>query len=53
MIENFDKPPLSTNRLHALYKQPAKNLVLSTSSIHAENQKKQDLIFNYMNKTNL
>jgi hypothetical protein len=53
MIENFDKPPLSTNCLHALYMQPAENLVLSTSSINAKNQKKQDLIFNYMNKTNL
>ena len=39
MIENFDKPPLSTNCLHALYKQPAENMVLSTSSINAENQK--------------
>jgi hypothetical protein len=53
MIENFDKPPLSTNCLHALYNQPAKNWVLSTSSINAKNQKERDLIFDCMNKTNL
>ena len=34
-IKNYDKPPILTNYLYGLYKQPAKNLVLSTSSIHA------------------
>jgi hypothetical protein len=53
MIENFGKPPLSTNCLYALYNQPAKNWVLSTSSINAKNQKERDLICDCMNKTNL
>lgn len=53
MIENSDKPPLSTNCLHALSNQPAKNWILSTSSINAKNQKERDLIFDCMNKTNL
>ena len=32
ITENFDKPPISTNCLYRLYKQPAKILCLSKSS---------------------
>jgi|GEM_PF-6058687 hypothetical protein len=32
-IKNYDKPPILTNYLYGLYKQPAKNWSLSESSI--------------------